>query len=148
MNLTKDMPPDLGNASPAKKSAQVASKLQDLLPAFEQELSKQDGHKGCLSAFRFLNGQGQCAADELRWYITTLRLAFEHHARIQDEPYRMDSNRLRTLVRKPSGWLKNGSCNTKPCSARKFCDGLNVSIFPRGRGEFQKIAAKIAVACK
>jgi len=34
------------------------------------------------------------------WSVTTVKWTFEHHYRIQDEPCRMDSKKLATLVKK------------------------------------------------
>ena len=72
----------------------------DILSAFLQKLREEEQHKRCHSAFCSLTGSEKCEATELMWHVANVKLAFEHHTRVQDEPYRMDATKLKTLVQK------------------------------------------------
>jgi len=104
---TKHTAPNSSHHAETRKPDRAAQKHvpeskagTDLLLAFENELSAQDSEKRCRSAFRSLTGPDRCAPDKLMWSVTTVKWTFEHHYRIQDEPCRMDSKKLATLVKK------------------------------------------------
>jgi hypothetical protein len=115
------------------------------LRRFLQELYDQEEHKRCYSAFSSLTECGKCDATELMWLVATVKVAFQHHSRIQDEPYRMNAKKLNTLVEKTfwvaREWEKQYLTEFGK-EVLRFAESLDL---PKCEGEFRRLPQRLAL---
>ncbi len=87
--------------------------------------------------------KGRCEASKLMWHVVHVKLAFEHHARIQDEPYRMDAKRLKTLVAKTLWVANEWERQFRTEFGKEVLQFSQTSDFPKCKGEFQRLPQRL-----